>query len=289
MGKSVLITGCSEGTIGNALALEFAHRGWDVYATARTVSKMANLQSKSNVKTLALDVTDSKSVFAARAQIAKEQGGKLDMLYLNAGVRSMSMAIDYSESELAEARKAGEEEPYLRSDDTWMMEGNVTTVMAMVRAFSKLLIASKGVIAISGSGASRAPTPGTSTYNASKAAVEMYARILRLELAPLSINVVYVMTGAVATPMNLQNMTFTPDSPYAKIGDKIVAAWAGTAKDGTPWSISEYSRYVIDRLDKASPPKEIWAGAEMGTLYWVEKFNLGWLLDRMMASRFGVA
>jgi 1-acylglycerone phosphate reductase len=243
---------------------------------------MANLQSRSNIRTLALDVTDRKSVFAAREQISHEQDGKLDLLYHNAGVRYMSMAIDYDVREKADE---GGEEPYMRSDDVWTFEGNVTTVMALTRAFSKLLIASKGVITITGSGASRAPTPGTSTYNASKAAVEMYARTLRIELAPLGIRVVYVMTGAVATPMNLQRMSFSADSPYAKLEEKINEGWDGETK---PWPTGEYSRYVIDRLEKRNPPNEIWAGAEMGTLWWVEKLNLGWMLDGMMASRFAM-
>merc|ERR1711881_23454 len=100
------------------------------------------------------------------------------------------------------------------------MEGNVISVMALTRAFSRLLIASKGTIAISGSGSSRVPLPGSGSYNVSKAAVEMYSRTLRLELAAFGISVVYVMTGAVATPMNLQRMSFAENSPYKAIGDK---------------------------------------------------------------------
>lgn len=200
MGISVLITGCSESTIGKALALEFAKRGWTVYATARNTAKMANLEGKPNIKLLAMDITDAKGVFAARDQIYAEQEGKLDCLYHNAAVRSIGMAIDYDADE-RKAMAAGEGEPYIRSDDVSMFQGNVIAVMALTRAFSRLLIAARGTVAITGSGASRVQVPTESTYNATKAAVEMYAKTLRLEIQPFGCHVVYVVTGGVATPM----------------------------------------------------------------------------------------
>ncbi|KAJ5470997.1 hypothetical protein N7530_008354 [Penicillium desertorum] len=280
MGKSVLITGCSESTIGNALALEFAKRGWIVYATARNTAKMANLEGNSNVKLLALDITDAKDVFAAREQISVEQGGKLDCLYHNAGVRSMSMAIDYDADE-KQVMTAGEEQPYIRSDDVRMFEGNVIAVMALTRAFSKLLIAAKGTIAITGSGASRVQVPTEATYNATKAAVEMYAKTLRLELQPFGCHVVYVMTGAVATPMYFQRMTFSDDSPYKPIADRIAAGWEQGPRY-VPQRTEEYARYVVERVTRMSPPKKVWCGTGIAALCWVEKFGLTWLLDGLI-------
>ena len=223
MPNAVLITGCSESTIGNALALEFAKTGWTVYATARNTGKMANLEGNPNVKLLALDITDAKSVFAARKQISIEQGDKLHCLYHNAGVRSISMAIDYDADE-EKLLVASEEQPYIRRDDARMFEGNVIGVMALTRAFSKLLIAAKGTIALPCSGASRVQVPTSATYNATKAAVEMYAKTLRLEMQPFGCHVVYVMTGGVATPMYYdQRIHIAYDSPYKLIADKIVA------------------------------------------------------------------
>lgn len=287
MGKSVLITGCSESTIGNALAFEFAKRGWTVYAAARNIAKMANLEGNPNIKLLALDITDRTSVFAAREQISKEQGGKLDCLYHNAGVRSISMAIDYDADE-RNIMTAGEDQPYFRNEDVRMFEGNVIAVMALTRAFSKLLITAKGTVAITGSGASRAQVPTSATYNATKAAVEMYAKTLRLELQPFGCHVVYVMTGGVATPMfYAQDLTFADDSPYKPISENITAGWK--QRPGyVPQPAEEYARYVVERVTRTAPPKEVWCGAEMAQLYWAEKLGFTWLLDGIFSRRFGL-
>ena len=43
--RTVLITGCSEGGMGAALAVAFHKAGLHVYATARELSKMAGLAS----------------------------------------------------------------------------------------------------------------------------------------------------------------------------------------------------------------------------------------------------
>jgi 1-acylglycerone phosphate reductase len=284
MGKSVLITGCSENTIGNALAHEFAKRQWTVYATARNPNKMANLKSIPNIKLIALDVMDGKTVFAAREQIAHDQGGKLDLLYHNAGVRSMSMAIDYN---ISERKSAETEEPYIRSDDTWMFEGNVTSVMALTRAFSKLIIAAKGTVAISGSGSGRAPLPGSGTYNATKAAIEMYSRTLRVEMQPFGVHVVYVMTGAVATPMNLQRLDFANDSPYKPIADKIAAGWE-PEKGVEPMSTEDYGRYVVDHVARTNPPHLVWSGTGVNILWWLQKLGLFWMVDGIVAGRYGL-
>ena len=281
MAKSVLITGCSENTIGNHLALEFAKRKWTVYASARNPDKMSNLKDHPNIILLALDVMDSKTVFVARDQISREQGGKLDLLYHNAGVRSMSMVIDYDESE-----KKSEDESYIRPDDVWMFEGNVIAVMAMTRAFSKLLIASKGTIAITGSGAGRVAMPGSGTYDMTKAAIEMYARHLRMEMNPFGVKVVYVMTGMVATAMNLQRMEIAEDSPYKPIADKITDGWE--PKGTPPQPAHEYAQYVVERVARANPPNEVWSGTTIGMLWWVEKLGLSWLLDPMYLRQHGL-
>lgn len=148
-----------------------------------STTKMANLEGNPNIKLLALDITDTKGVFASREQISAEQGGKLDFLYHNAGVRSVSMAIDYGADEKKPVMTAGEEQQqqqlYIRSNDVWMFRANVIAVMALTCAFSKLLIAAKGTIAITGNGANRVQVLTNATYNATKAAVEAVIAVLR--------------------------------------------------------------------------------------------------------------
>ena len=59
--RTVLITGCSDGGLGAALAIAFhKHRWYRVFATARNTEKMAHLQSL-GIDTLELDVTSHQA------------------------------------------------------------------------------------------------------------------------------------------------------------------------------------------------------------------------------------
>jgi 1-acylglycerone phosphate reductase len=69
--KSILITGCSEGGIGHALAMAFSKAGCRVYATARRAKKMEGLKGYDNIKLLELDVTNAKSVNSAARQVRR--------------------------------------------------------------------------------------------------------------------------------------------------------------------------------------------------------------------------
>jgi 1-acylglycerone phosphate reductase len=82
--KTVLITGCSEGGIGDALAQVFHRKGLRVFATARNLSKVEHLK-KMGLDTLPLDVTDAASIKAAVESIKSITGGTLDILVNNSG------------------------------------------------------------------------------------------------------------------------------------------------------------------------------------------------------------
>jgi NAD(P)-dependent dehydrogenase (short-subunit alcohol dehydrogenase family) len=79
----VLITGCSSG-IGRAAASRLArHRDLIVYATARKPESLADL-AEQGCRTLALDVTDERSMATAVRSIEQEHGA-VDALVNNAG------------------------------------------------------------------------------------------------------------------------------------------------------------------------------------------------------------
>jgi NADP-dependent 3-hydroxy acid dehydrogenase YdfG len=80
-----LITGCSRGGIGDALAQEFYHKGVRVFASARDLSKIQHLKAM-GLDTVQLDVTSEESIQNAVRYIEKESGGKLDYLVNNAGM-----------------------------------------------------------------------------------------------------------------------------------------------------------------------------------------------------------
>jgi NAD(P)-dependent dehydrogenase (short-subunit alcohol dehydrogenase family) len=74
--KTILITGCSAGGIGAALAHTLASQGHNVYATARNTSKIPTELSKlANVTTLQLDVTSTSSITEAAKAVAADGKG----------------------------------------------------------------------------------------------------------------------------------------------------------------------------------------------------------------------
>ena len=81
--RLVLITACSGGSIGDALARAF-HNGPRVFATARNLAKVEHLR-KLGLDILPLDVTDDASIQNAVKSVAAITGGKLDFPVNNSG------------------------------------------------------------------------------------------------------------------------------------------------------------------------------------------------------------
>ena len=127
--KSVLITGCSKGGIGFALAESFQRRGFRVFASARTLSKMSPLEDLPMVTLLTIDVTSSSSIAAAVKAIETETGGELHCLINNAGYLYVMPALDI---DMAEAKR--------------VFDVNLWGALAMIKAFGPFLAATKGSI-----------------------------------------------------------------------------------------------------------------------------------------------
>jgi len=127
--RSVLVTGCSDGGIGSALALSFAARGLLVFAGARSISKMTKLSSLPSVRLLELDVLKPEDIHTAVSAVKKETGGSLDYLVNNAGQVRYRPVLDEDVDEAKE-----------------LFDVNVWSVIRMVQAFAPLLIESKGCV-----------------------------------------------------------------------------------------------------------------------------------------------
>ncbi len=84
--KTVLITGASSG-FGKRVAEKLLDEGYTVYAAARRVEKMTDLEAKGG-HILRMDVIDNRSVEAGVDQVIKEQG-RIDVLFNNAGYGSL--------------------------------------------------------------------------------------------------------------------------------------------------------------------------------------------------------
>ncbi len=178
--KSVLITGCSTG-IGRATALRLAQAGWKVYATARSVEKLADLE-KAGCRTLALDVMDEASMAAAVRHIEKEDGA-VGVLINNAGY-SQSGALETVD--INDVRRQFE-----------------TNVFGLLRLTQLVLPGMRRqgwgkVVNISSMGG-KLTLPGGGAYHATKYAVEALSDALRFEVRGFGVDVILVEPGLIRT------------------------------------------------------------------------------------------
>jgi NAD(P)-dependent dehydrogenase (short-subunit alcohol dehydrogenase family) len=193
VGRTALITGCSSG-IGRATAVQLARAGFQVVATARTVSALGGLVEIAQREKLALqitscDVTDDESVNAAVA-FAHAHSGPVHVLVNNAGYGALGPLEAVS---LEEARR--------------QLDVNVMGAMRMVRAVvPDMRAAGYGRIINVSSIAGRMAIPLGGWYSASKFALEALSDTLRLELSPFGIQTVSIMPGPVRSEF-LMNVT----------------------------------------------------------------------------------
>ncbi|KAL5362012.1 hypothetical protein BJX96DRAFT_176760 [Aspergillus floccosus] len=270
--KYALITGCSAGSIGYFLAREFASKGYHVYATARRISNMGDLATHSNrVTLLVLDITSTESIAALHVEVKIQCGGKLDVIFHNAGYRSPAMAIEatYPES--------------IR-----MFSTNVAGVIEMNRVFTHMVIRAKGWIAFTSSLSGLIPQPSHSVYCASKAALDLYARILRIEMRPFGVNVLVIHTGGIKTGMAEQKVEIDEESNYRYLAHKVNEAWAKLESDYM--EPEDFATEVVRKATQSrlwGPPTNIWCGKGAFLVRMLEFWNLNWTYDSLFTRMFG--
>lgn len=268
--QTVLITGCSDGGLGAALAVAFHDAGLNVIATARNVSKMKDLTSR-GIQTKVLDVLSDSSIRECVSSISH-----LDILVNNAGA---GYGMPVSDISLVEAKK--------------LFDLNVWSYLAVTQAFLPLLLKSKGVIVNQTSVASCVTTPFMSTYNASKAAMAMFSDSQRIELAPFGIRVVDLKTGMVASNFFVASTSANPSLPegslYASARETVEKAMnGGRTEMGDAMPADKWAKAVVRSfLKKEQPPWTIWKGTN-ALLVWFGTFLPHGTFDNMMKKMFGL-
>jgi NAD(P)-dependent dehydrogenase (short-subunit alcohol dehydrogenase family) len=174
--RAVLVTGASTG-IGRKMAEVLASRGFFVYAGARKDKDLADLATIKNVQPVKLDVTSKDDIAAAVATV--EKGGRgLYAVINNAGVAVLGPLIETDDADL-----------------NFVFDVNVLGPHRVTRAFSKLLIASKGRVVTTGSISGILAGPLFGVYAMSKHAVEAYTDALSSEMARVGVKVSVIEPG----------------------------------------------------------------------------------------------
>ncbi|BBH05648.1 NAD(P)-binding Rossmann-fold superfamily protein, partial [Prunus dulcis] len=144
----VLISGCSQGGIGHALARAFAAEDCLVVATSRSLSSMADLQEDPRLFLQELDVVSDESV--------DHVYGRIDVLVNNAGVQCVGPLAEVPLSALQNTFNTN-------------VYGSMRLIQAVVPHMASR---KKGKIVNLGSVTVLAPGPWAGAYTASKAALQ---------------------------------------------------------------------------------------------------------------------
>lgn len=189
---AVLITGCSSG-VGAAAALRFLRAGHPVYATARDVATLAELEAAGAV-TLGLDLTDKGSMVAAVKRVEAEHGS-VGILVNNAAY-GIQGAIE--RTDIDDVRR--------------QFETNFFGLAALTQLVLPAMRARRSgrIVNLSSMGG-HFSLPGAGFLHASKYAIEALSDALRLEVRDLGVTVVIVEPGPILTPFPTKiNATIPP-------------------------------------------------------------------------------
>jgi NAD(P)-dependent dehydrogenase (short-subunit alcohol dehydrogenase family) len=235
--RAVLITGCSSG-IGAATAAHLAEKGWPVYATARRVETLAELEAK-GCRTLALDVTDEASCRAAVEAVEAAEGA-VGVLVNNAGY-SQSGAVESVTDERVRAQ----------------FDTNVFGLLTLCRlVLPKMREQSWGKIVNVSSMGGKFTFPGGGVYHASKHAVEALSDALRFEVRGFGVDVIVVEPGIIRTNFGdtaaREIGAGTRNSgPYGEFNQAVAEATAGVYESGPLARLGGPPEAVATAIEKA--------------------------------------
>ena len=233
--KAVLVTGCSSG-IGAATAAHLAATGWTVYASARRVESLTELEA-AGCRTLALDVTDERSMSAAVERIAEEQGA-VGVLVNNAG---------YSQSGAVESVPM----------DRLRLQFE-TNVFGLVRMCQLVLPGMRaqgwGKIVNLSSMGGRLTFPGGGVYHATKYAVEALSDALRFEVRGFGVDVILIEPGLIRTRFGetaAGGIEDAGEGPYGEFNRGVAASTTTAYESGALARLGGSPETVAERIGKA--------------------------------------
>ena len=185
--RYAFITGAASG-IGQATAELFADQGFWIGAADLNAEGLAELRAalgEDRCGTWRLDVTDKAAYDRTIAEVAEVTGGRLDLLYNNAGIGAAGFFEDIPfETTLA------------------IVNVNLLGVLNGIHAAITLLKATPGSLCFStSSSAATYGAPNLAVYAATKFAVKGLTEALAVELSRADVRVADVLPGLIDTPI----------------------------------------------------------------------------------------
>jgi NAD(P)-dependent dehydrogenase (short-subunit alcohol dehydrogenase family) len=182
-GKVALVTGGTTG-IGLAAARLFAAEGAKVVATGRNADSLAAARNELGgiAEVVASDASDKKQIRALIDRI-RQSHGRIDVLFLNAGIAKFAPVSDTADDLIEEQLRVNYVGPFLALREALPLLGKGASVIVTTS-----VVTHRGL-------------PGSAAYAASKAAARALAMVAANELAPRGIRVNVVSPGPIETPI----------------------------------------------------------------------------------------
>lgn len=270
----VVITGCSSGGIGHALARAFAAEDCLVVATARSARSMADLNDGDHGRSFflqELDVRSEESVQNALSNVL-ERFGRIDIVVNNAGVPCLGP--------LAEVPLSAVQTTF----DT-NFYGALRLIQAVVPHMASRR---KGKIVNVGSVTVMSPGPWNGVYIASKAALHSLTDSLRLELRPFGIDVICVVPGAIRSNIGNSGIASYNQMPEWRLYKPFEAAILARANlsqgpNSTPSEV--FAKKTVAAILEKNPPRWFSYGqfsTLMSIMYYLPLFVRDFFLKKAM-------
>ena len=230
--KSIFITGGASG-MGRETALLFAKYGWFVGAYDVNRAALDTLAAEIGAEKgvfATLDVTDPAAFEAAIATFGEATGGKLDLMFNNAGIGAGGLL---------------DEQPWDEIKRT--IDVNLYGVIVGARLAVPLLRATPGSLLLNMSSSSAIfGTAGISIYSATKHAVRGLTEALSIELKRFGVRAADLLPGLIDTPLlsdQVRGMA-PPEGMWRLIPPADVAetVWQAYHSDKLHWYIPEELR-----------------------------------------------
>jgi NAD(P)-dependent dehydrogenase (short-subunit alcohol dehydrogenase family) len=261
-----LVTGASSG-MGKDIAERLIEAGYDVYAGARRVERMIDLE-KIGAIAIALDVTDDASMVQAIDRI-KRVSGRIDVLVNAAGYGQYGALEDVP---MAEARQ--------------QLETNVIGIGRLVQLCLPMMRA-RGfgrIINISSIGGKFA-LPLGGWYHASKFALEGYSDALRNEVRQFGIDVVVIEPGGIESEWeSIAGESATRVSGDGPYGDMVTKFRKMQGRKAPPPSV--VSDMVLKAINARKPATRYTGGLAARPLLFLRGLLSDRMFDRLIMSAF---